>query len=150
MSDQIILNSEHCSTEIADRAHAHWDPDRCVSIARVVNSQLYGGVIYADYTGESVVAHVAGWDAHWLSRDLLWIMFDYPFRQMRVKRIFAPIPADNYDALSFNRKLGFKVVNVIKGVYPYDVDCLLTCMERHECRFLKIKPRKIHSNLIEA
>jgi len=44
--------------------------------------------------------------------------------------------------LRFDLKVGFKVVTVVPKVYP-DCDMLVVCMERDECRFLKIKPRTL-------
>lgn len=150
MSDQIILNSEHCSIEIAERAGCYWDTRTCTSIARVKDNELLGGVIFSGFTGESIGIHSASWGDHWMNRDLLWITFDYPFRQLRVQRIFGQVPESNWAARKFNENLGFRYVNRIEGVFRGNEACLLMCMERHECRFLRIKPRNIKSNLIEA
>lgn len=144
------MGSEHCALEIAKAAKASWDPRVDVCIARVKNDELMGGVLYTSFTGESIQMHVAAWDDHWITHDLLWVAFDYPFRQLGVKRIFGHLPSDNEVALAFNKNVGFKEIYRIKGVYPYDVDGVLMCMERHECRFLRMQPRKIHSNQIEA
>ena len=29
-----------------------------------------------------------GWDPHWINRDMLYVVFDYPFNQLGVKRLF--------------------------------------------------------------
>jgi RimJ/RimL family protein N-acetyltransferase len=150
MSDRILINSEHAAIEIARGASAYWDPNTCTCIARVKDDELMGGILYTSFTGESVFMHACSWDEHWLSRDLLWIAFDFPFRQMHVARVFAPVPEDNWKARRLDENLGFRYVNRVKGVFANNVDCLLMCMERHECRFLNLKPRHIRSNRLEV
>ena len=51
-----------------------------------------GGVIFSNYTGESIAMHSAAWDQHWINRDMLFVIFDYPFNQLGVKRMFGQVP----------------------------------------------------------
>lgn len=114
--------------------------DVCISSS--VGEKLLGGVIYEGFTGASIQAHIAGFHPFWLTRDLLWIMFDYPFTQLKVETIFSQIRESNRAALEFNRKLGFKEVSRIEGVFP-DGQCVLTKLTRPECRWLNITPRTL-------
>ena len=143
----IKFNNADDGHDIARAAQSWFTPgvDQC--IARHKDDQLIGGVIYTNYTGESMVVHIAAFDAHWINRDMLYVCFDYPFKQLGVKRLFGQTPESNFHSLEFNRKLGFKVVTRIEGVYRHNVACIVTKMEADECRFLGLKPRGIKSNL---
>lgn len=99
---------------------------------------LRGGVVYSDYTRESVCVHVAGFVPGWLSRTFLFIAFDYPFSQMGVKRVFSQIREDNLQSLGFNKKLGFEPVAYIPGVFPDNVAMIVTKLEREDCRWLDL------------
>jgi RimJ/RimL family protein N-acetyltransferase len=107
------------------------------------NDVLLGGVIFSHYTGESIAIHSGSWDPHWINRDMLFVVFDYPFNQLGVKRIFGQVPEDNKHARSFNENLGFWYVARVEGVFPGDIACMVMRMDREDCRFLTIKPRFI-------
>ncbi len=111
-----------------------------VCLSRAHEGKLLGGVIYEGFTGSSIQAHVAGFAPFWLDRTFLWMMFDYPFTQLGVKRVFCQIRETNKAALEFNLKLGFKEVCRIDDVFP-DGQCVLTSLTRADCRWLNLKPR---------
>lgn len=144
----LILNDWSYGVVLAERAGTSYALDNR-NIARVSKGRLLGGVVYSSYTGESIAMHTASWNQHWVSRDLLWIAFDYPYNQLHVRRIFGQVPADNWRARRFNEHLGFTVVAEIEGVYKGGVACLVMKQERHECRFLSLKPRWIKSNVVD-
>lgn len=143
MMDQIVVNNPYHTQAISRLVGVPYNP-RSVSLSRVKDAVLLGGVVFYDFTGESMCVHVGAWDDHWLNRDMLFCMFDYPFNQMRAKRVFAKIPADNAHSLAFNDKLGFRTVASIEGVYADNVTCIVRRIDRAGAeRFLKIKPRHI-------
>lgn len=115
-------------------------------ISRVENGELLGGVIYENYTGPggSIEAHIASLAPRWLNRDFLFIMFDYPFRQLDCKQAFVRVAANNEKSLHWCHSLGFKEYVRIEDVFP-DGDMILLRMKREECRFLDIKPRTVFS-----
>ena len=137
----IRFNDPAYGEQIAEKAGTIFHPVHNVCIAREEKGRLLGGVIYTNYTGESVAMHSASWVPRWINRDLLWVCFDYPFNQMGAARIFGQVPEDNEAAIHFNLNLGFRIIKKIEGVYKGNVACLLMCMEREECRHLAIKPR---------
>ncbi|QIG66918.1 N-acyltransferase protein [Rhizobium phage RHph_TM3_14A] len=115
-------------------------------ISREENGELYGGVIYENYTGAggSLLAHVAGFRKNWLNRDMLYIMFDYPFKQLGCRAVFLQVASNNEASLRFAKSLGFKEYVVLEDVFP-DADMILLKMKREECRFLNVKPRTVFS-----
>jgi len=145
--DEIIFNDPADGHEIAQLAGTSFNPRVNISVCRHKNGKRMGGVVYQNYTGESIAMHSAGWDDHWINRDMLFVTFDYPFNQLGVKRIFGQVPETNGHAQEFNLKVGFKYVTRIEGVFPHNVACMVMCLEREDCRFLKLKPRRLVSNL---
>jgi RimJ/RimL family protein N-acetyltransferase len=129
---------------IARSAGTHFNPISDVVIARLKDGELLGGVIYTGYTGASVAMHVAGFDPKWINPDMLWICFDYAFNQLKVNKIFGQVPANNKRALEFDLKLGFIEVARIADVFP-DGDLLVMAMSREQCRWLRLKPRRMES-----
>lgn len=147
--NELVINNAAYGIVMAERAgaaYAHNDRN----IARVRDGTLMGGVVYSNYTGESIGMHTASWHPRWVNRDLLWIAFDYPYNQLLVKRIFGQVPEDNIPAQRFNLNLGFSYVARIDGVYKGGVACLVMKQERSECRFLSLKPRGVQSNIIDV
>ena len=116
-------------------------------ISRSENGVLRGGVIYEKYTGKggSVIVHVGSKDPKWIDRDMLWVMFHYPFVQLDVTQAFAQIAAKNTHALEFSRSVGWTEIIRLEAVYPDD-DMVLLRLRREECRFLGLKPRNLRYN----
>lgn len=137
--DLILFNQPGHGDIVAEALGTRFNERTNSLITRVRDGELIGGVIYDSYTHESIMAHIAGWEDHWLSRDMLWVMFDYPFNQMKVKRIFAQVAANNHHAIAFDHKLGFRDVAEIEGVYPGNVSAIIMRMDREECRWLNLK-----------
>jgi RimJ/RimL family protein N-acetyltransferase len=115
--------------------------DQC--IARVTpEGKILGRVIYSDYTGPggSIKIHITSWDKRWISRALLFVVFDYPFNQLQVNKIFGEIKRSDEETLRFAFKVGFKAEAGLEGVYPND-DMVVVGMYRADCRFLGLPPR---------
>jgi hypothetical protein len=104
--------------------------------------KLLGGVVLYDYTGKCISMHVAGFDPHWISRDMLWTVFHYPFAQLKCASIFCQLRSSNLKALEFVGKIGFKQEVVIPEVFP-DGDMIVGRLRAEECRWLNIKPKHI-------
>lgn len=103
------------------------------------NKGLIAGVLYQDFNGANIVAHIAAEPgARWLTRQFLWMMFDYPFNQLRVKRITGQVAAKNIQARQFDEHLGFVAEATLKDALPDD-DLIIYCMRRENCRWLSLK-----------
>lgn len=135
----ILTGVEWHGHAIAGAAGASFDPLKNTVIARVEDDQLYGGVVYYDYTGKSVGMHTAGFRPGWISRDLLWMCFHYPFEQLGVTKVLGEVISSNAKALALDKHLGFKVEAVISDVFP-DGDAVIMGMYKADCRWLAIKP----------
>lgn len=146
MSDRVIFGNDVYGRAVAQAVGHFFNPECDTIIAREIDGLPAGGVLFTNFTGESMQVHVAGFQPRWLSRDLLWVAFDYPFRQLQVQRLFSQMQETNLDAIRFNLGLGFQQVARIEGVYDFGVACIVTRMEEHECRFLSMKPRNLVPN----
>lgn len=144
--DHIVLNDPHWGQEIAKVAGTYYDPPHSSCVMRLRDDdEPVGGVIYTGYTGESIVIHSGSWTPHWINRDMLYVVFDYPFNQLGVKRLFGHVPEDNLHARTFNEKVGFRYVARIEGVFKHGVACMVMRLDREGCRFLSVRSRTIIS-----
>lgn len=106
------------------------------------DGELLGGIVYQAYTGASIQMHIAGFSKHWITRDFLWLAFDYPFNQLGCKVVLGLIPESNQASLEISRKVGFKIVAKVEDVFP-DGACIITSLAREDCRWLNLKPRHV-------
>lgn len=139
----IEFNNPTAALIIAKSAGCIYNPvvDQCIArLESLPNGvRLMGGVLYQNFLGASIGAHVAGYAPNWLNKDLLWVIFDYPFMQLSVRKIFLTIRENNGQAIVFASKLGFNEEARLKDVFPEDM--LIFSMYREDCRWLKMKPR---------
>lgn len=144
----ILFNNTEHGFKIAAAIPRPYNPAVDVVISNVTSKgNLRGGVIYDGFTGGCIFMHQAGFQANWLSGNMIWIVFDYPFNQLKVNKVAGTINSNNKELLDFNRRLGFIEEGRIKHAYP-DGDLLVLTMERSMCRWLKIKP-KVYKDAVQ-
>lgn len=97
--------------------------------------EIIGVVGYDGWNGVSCQMHSAG-EGNWVTRNLLFAAFDYPFNVANCGMVLGMIPSGNEQAVKFNNHLGFKTECVIKGAHP-DGSLIIMSMSRAECRYLK-------------
>lgn len=97
---------------------------------------LIAGVLFDNCNGRSVQMHVASdGTRRWMTREYLAISFDYPFNQLKVKKIVGLVDSANTDAQRFDMALGFQHEATLKDAGRQG-DLLLLTMTREQCRFL--------------
>ena len=98
---------------------------------------IVAGVAYADWNGPNVVCHIASdGRRHWATRQYLWTIFDYPFNQLKVKRITVCVGEGNRASRRFVEHLGFTLEAELAGAHPTGALRIYRQM-RDECRYLK-------------
>jgi hypothetical protein len=150
--DRVLTDDPELGERIARRAGTTYNPKSDHNFAHVkelltdagdhlvrTEQVLLGGVCYNHFTHESVQIHSAAWHWHWSNRLMIYLAFDYPFNQLRVKRLFGMVPESNWHAQVFNMKLGFKPVARIEGVFRHGDACVVMRMDREDCKYLGIK-----------
>lgn len=137
----IEINNQFDGFQIAKAIPRNYNPVTDIVIShKDASGRLLGGVIYDGYTHNCIFIHQAGFDKRWLTGNMLWIAFDYPFNKLKVAKLAGTIPSSKPGLLAFNKKLGFVEECRIKDAYP-DGDMIVMTMTREQCKWLKLKPR---------
>jgi RimJ/RimL family protein N-acetyltransferase len=97
--------------------------------------KLMGVVGYDGFNGASAEMHCAG-EGNWLSRKMLYAVFDYPFRVCGLEVVLIQVASGNVESLKLVTHVGFKVEAIINGAHP-DGALWILSMNRKECRFFK-------------
>lgn len=100
----------------------------------LARDDIEAGVIYEDWSGRSVVCHIAV--AGRLTSRYVAAIFDYPFRVCGVEKIIAPVLSGNAKALRLVKNMGF--VEEARLRFSDEDVCVMT-MNRDQCRFLEAK-----------
>lgn len=125
---------------LADRHDSVWVPGASCTIGHIgADGQPIAVVSYDFYNGANINMHVAAEPGkHWLTREFLWYIFHYPFMQLKVKRVTAPISSGNLHAQKFVENVGFHLEATLKDADP-EGDMLIYCMTPDQCRWLTLK-----------
>ena len=101
-----------------------------------VNSQgeLVAGIVYERFNGASITGHLAIDPNTYLTRQFLWAIADYPFRQQKAKVLVASVCSTNEKALALDYKLGFKKQATIEGG-TVEGDLLILTLRPEDYRF---------------
>ena len=88
---------------------------------------------YADYNGASIRVHLAV-DGK-ITPEFLKFGFQYPFEQLKVKKLIGLVSSANKKALKLDKHFGYVEEAVIKDAVP-DGDLHILTMTKDQCRFL--------------
>jgi RimJ/RimL family protein N-acetyltransferase len=139
-----IRSNDQDANLVASRALEMFMSPYDISFSRYKSGELMATVIYQRYTEVSLLMHVASFMSHWLNRDFLWLVFNYPFVQLNCDRVFGLVHEKNEKALRLDKHLGFQIETRIRKVYP-DGDQIVLVMERESCRWLNLTPKFIRA-----
>lgn len=110
-----------------------------VGIGWMREGRIIAGVAYANWNGPNVECHIASdGSKRWMTKRYLWTIFDYPFNQLKVKRITVCVGEGNEASNRFVRHLGFILETVLADAHPTGGLCIYR-MYRPECRFLQVR-----------
>lgn len=131
---------------IARAARTGFDPDVDKCLSRVDGyGNFLGGFILTNFTGSSVMVHMAGVGGHWCSPLLMWVLFDYCFDQLGVKKVLCTVGSSNIISLQQVQQAGFAHEYTIEDAIP-DGDLILFSMLRENCRWLNLRERYLRVN----
>lgn len=108
-----------------------------VCIGQEMDGEIGAVIAYTNFQEKSCCMHVATIRDGWISKDLLWAAFDYPFNKLKVKVILAAVSSNNEEALKLDRHLGFVDKAYIEDAHT-DGDLVILAMRRENCRWLDI------------
>ena len=129
----ITLDKSIVGPWIALKARMIWKPEGSETVGLTKDGEIVAGVWYEDYNSQSVVTHIAITGR--LTRRFLNVIFDYPFVQLGVEKIIAPVLSNNFDSQSLVIKMGFKEETRLKNVHP-DGDMIFFVMNKTDCKYL--------------
>ncbi|MDS1142389.1 GNAT family protein [Pusillimonas sp. SM2304] len=118
-------------------------PGTSTGIARVKDGKIVAGVLYQDHNGPNVFAHIAV-DPGGMNRRFLSIIFDYPFNQLKAKRITGVVASSNAAAKKLDEHLGFELEAILHDAHP-DGDLCIYKMTADQCRWIKELPYESHA-----
>lgn len=120
---------------VAARTNEHGNFGAAQGIGWAKGSELVAGVAYAEWNGPNVVCHIASdGSKRWAVREYLWTIFDYPFRQLGVKRITVCVGEGNIASRRFVTHLGFRREATLHDAHPTG-DLLVYWMKKEWCRW---------------
>jgi len=99
------------------------------------DNAVLGAVAFNGFWGHVCSMHVAG-TGRWLSRTLIWRSFDYPFRQLDMRAVMAPVAASNTRSLKFVQRMGFREIHRVKDGWDTGDDLIVLQMLREDCHWL--------------
>lgn len=130
-------NTDEVGRWVCFRTGGVYEPGCSTAIGqRDDDGKLVGGVLFDHYNGRSIAMHVAGEGTHWVSRQLLRAAFEYPFRQLRVKKVLGLVDSTNRPARRFDEHLGFVLEARVRDAGPQG-DLLIYSMTADRCRWIR-------------
>jgi RimJ/RimL family protein N-acetyltransferase len=122
---------------VSQKTNGTWCEGRGQGIGKLVDGQLVAGVLYEDFNGANVVCHIAG-EGAWADRQFLAVIFDYPFNQLKVRRITVPVCGSNARSVKLVEHMGFVLESRLEQA-TLDSDLLLYRLFKDECKYLRGK-----------
>ena len=130
-------NQEHLRGWITGVLGTQFSP-YATFIGQEIDGAVKAVVAFDNILDKSCQMHTAAIVPNWISKDLLWACFDYPFNILKVKVILATVASTNTEALKLDRHLGFVDKAYIEDAH-IDGDLVILAMKREDCRWLDIK-----------
>lgn len=139
---RLCLDEKIVGPWVCEKAGGYWLAGRGTAIGKVDKTgALIAGVLYEDWNGVNIVCHIRG-DGNWACREFLAVIFDYPFNQLKAKRITVPIASTNFRSIGLVTKMGFTLECTLAQATP-EGDLHLFRMWRDNCKYLKGKYGKV-------
>lgn len=128
---------------VMSRAQGVFNPrtDHCIAVHR--DGRIRGGVVFTGYLGSAIVVHMAGDGTNWATRDFLWMVYDYSFNQLGVKKLIGLVQSSNLRAIAIDLRMGFRLEATISDIFPDGSDLLVLVMEKINAKWLNVKPRHV-------
>jgi L-amino acid N-acyltransferase YncA len=147
---QILINHVDDGVWVMQRVGGVFNhiTDQCIALHR--DGHIRGGVVYTGFLGASIMLHMAGSEDNWATRDFLWMVFDYAFNQLGVRKLIGLVASRNTRAISVDLRLGFRLEGRLTEMLPdSDEDLLILTMLKRDCKWLNLVPKHYRSNQIK-
>ncbi len=109
--------------------------DQCASALGLVrNGEIVAGVIYENWNGKSLMAHMVVEGA--LTPAFIASIFDYAYRICGVAKVICPVAVTNKRSARLVEHMGFTAEATLTDCHP-DGDLVLYTLRATDCRFLE-------------
>ena len=119
---------------VANLVNGVFTPENSTVIGLIKNNEIEAGVWYENYTKVSITAHIAITGK--MTPKFLSTIFHYPYIQLGVDKIIAPVCSDNKKSIQMLHKFGFEEKARLLDVVPTG-DLLFFVMTKDNCKYLK-------------
>jgi hypothetical protein len=139
---QTVIDFNECPNRIIGHWVVEKSGGRCLEGATAIGIEKDGvlqvGIMYDGWTGVngSVMMHSRCDNPKATSKKFYWMIFDYPFNQLKVRRCTVMVHIENHHAIEINKRLGFSYEATLKDYFP-DGDAIIMKMTREECKWIK-------------
>jgi RimJ/RimL family protein N-acetyltransferase len=133
----LIFDASIVGPWVSKKTGGSWCDGRGQAIGKVVDGKLVAGVLYEDFNRANIVCHIAG-EENWADRRFLAVIFDFPFNQLKARRITVPIDGKNVKSQKLVEHMGFVLESRLEQA-TLDSDILLFRLFKDECKYLKGK-----------
>jgi RimJ/RimL family protein N-acetyltransferase len=100
------------------------------------DDQFVAVALYNNWVMRSCDIHLATVTPKWATREVIRVMATYPFLELNVNRVTAPIKANNVKAQQFVQRLGFVQEGELKNFYEDGDSNLLFGLTKDKCRWI--------------
>lgn len=129
-----VFDAERIGKWVCEKAGGKYQQGN-TGIGVELNGELIAGVMYDGYTGSNISIHSRIDNPRKVPKKFYWMVFDYPFNQLKVKRLSGIVCIINSKAQKLNEHLGFKREAILGDYFP-EGDAIVYVMKKDDCRFL--------------
>lgn len=108
--------------------------DQQKGLVQLRNGEPVAAVLYDEFTDTNCWMTCAG-EGRWLTRDLLYNAFHYPFHTAMLTRVTVWVEANNLASRRFISHLGFEHEAVLRSAGRGGVDAHIYVLWKSACRF---------------
>lgn len=138
MAELILYDRDRVGLWVAKQVgqRAHWGTFNAFGVE--LNGEIVAGVVVHQINGANAFCHIAIAKPCKAMYDLFFVVADYSFRQLELKRLTGLVPLSEPHVIKFDKKLGFEEEFVMKDAAP-DGGMQVLVMWADNCRWLKRK-----------
>ncbi len=108
----------------------------CSALGIVHNDRLIAGVVYSTYKHPSIEGSIASISTNWCTRNIMHHLFNYPFNQLKCRRITLLIKTEDTKIKAMAARAGF----IHEGTLRHSLengDQEIYGMLKSECRWIR-------------
>ena len=129
----LVVDKSIVGPWIARQTRMIWQPEGAQAIGWQRDGEMVAGVWYESWNPQAITTHIAI-DGR-ITPYFLHVIFHYPFMQLGVQKIVAPILEDNSDSIRLVEKMGFTEEARLHNVHPAG-DMIFYVMNKQDCKYL--------------